>query len=141
MNTAQHRHERGASAPEYVGMITIAAMIAGAVFLAISPAGTDVRAAVCRAVGTILQTDLGCAAQDDAVAPPDDSDFEPDKCTVHKKGEKTSSVVKIGFIEIGENAGFVVTEYSDGSVTMTATDGGSLGATGGIGADASWGSS
>ncbi len=140
MKGASRKPESGASAPEYVGMIIIAAMIAGAVFLAISPAGNDVRGAVCRAVGTILQTDLGCAAKDDGSAPPDDADFEPDKCTVHKKGEKTSSVVKIGFIEIGENAGFVVTEYSDGSVTMTATDGGSLGATGGFGADASWGS-
>lgn len=134
--------DSGAIAKEYVGIVLLAAVIVGAVFVALSPAGADVRGATCRAVNEILQTDLDCGSDkggDDQSTPVDDSDFEPDKCTLHKSSESTSSVVKIGFIEIGENAGFIVTEYSDGTVSMTATSGGSVGATGGFGADASWG--
>lgn len=133
--------ERGATAKEYVGLVLVAALIVGALFVALSPTGADVRGAACRAVSDILQMDVECGDGDgeDQTAPVDDSDFEPDKCAVNKSSESTSSVVKIGFIEIGENAGFIVTEYSDGTVTMTATNGGSVGATGGFGADASWG--
>lgn len=132
--------ERGASAVEYVGAIVIAAVVVAAVFLAVGPSGAEVRAAVCQSIGSILQVDLGCASGgDDEAAAPDDADFVPEKCMVHEEGDTYSSVIKIGFVEIGENAGFIRTEYSDGTVTMTATDGGSLGATGGFGADTSWG--
>jgi hypothetical protein len=74
-----------------------------------------------------------------AEEPPEEETFEPEKCLMHESGDEYSSVIKIGFIEIGENAGFVVTEYSDGSVTMMATNGAEIGATGGFGADAAWG--
>ena len=42
-------------------------------------------------------------------------------------------MVKIAFLEFGENAGFVETTYSDGTVTYTATDGASVGVTTGVG--------
>lgn len=137
----RHARQRGASAVEYIGGMVVAALLVAAVVVAMGPAGADIRSAVCRSVATILQTDLGCAAGGEGeAAAPDDSDFIPEKCMVHEEGDRYSSVMKIGFVEIGENAGFIRTEYSDGTVTMTATDGGSLGATGGFGADASWGS-
>src|SRR5699024_1033930 len=84
-----HTTERGASGLEYVAIIVIAALVAGAIFVALSPRGADVRAATCRAVGTILDTDLGCAGggEGDRTAPPKDSDFQPGACTVSQSGE------------------------------------------------------
>ena len=67
--------------------------------------------------------------------PPTDPGFDPkpDKCKVTEHGEKVNSEIKIAFIKFGENAGFIETTYSDGTVTYTATDGASLGVTGGFG--------
>src|SRR5918994_822191 len=48
-------------------------------------------------------------------------------------GTSVSARVKIAFIKIGENAGFIERTFSDGTVTYTATDGASLGVTGGFG--------
>ncbi|MGE9809220.1 hypothetical protein [Janibacter sp. G1551] len=135
--------ETGAAGLEYVAGVITAAFLVGAVFIAISPQSADIRGAVCCAVGQVVQTDLGCAPgggdTEDEALPPTDQDFEPEKCKIHETGDEYSSVIKIGFIEIGENAGFVVTEYSDGTVTMMATNGAEIGATGGFGADAAWG--
>lgn len=128
-------------------MIVVAALVTGSITLAISGAG--VPQAICEAVGTIMRSDAACgdasAGEDQADggepenALLDDEFFKPDTCKLNESSEKTTSKVKIFFIEIGEDAGFVVTEFSDGTVKMTATDGGSIGATGGIGADASFG--
>lgn len=145
MQSGQSRRprEHGAVGLEYGALIMIAAIVVGAVVFAVSPAGADVRTHVCRAVATILQLDSACgdAGDDDESAeePPADEAFEPEKCKMHETGDEYSAVIKIGFVEIGENAGFVVTEYSDGSVTMMATNGAEIGATGGFGADAAWG--
>ncbi len=134
------RGDRGATALEYIASIICAAMLAGAVYVAVGGSDGKIQQALCKAVGTILQNENGCSGGDDqADDPQTDEDFEPDKCKYNEKGEEFSSKVKIFFIEIGENSGFVVTQYSDGTVTMTATDGGSLGATGGVGADVSLG--
>ena len=103
------------------------------------------RTHVCRAVASVFQLEAGCGddgsgdGDENAEEPPDDETFEPDKCKIHETGDEYSQVIRIGFIEFGENAGFVVTEYSDGSVTMMATNGAEIGATGGFGADAAWG--
>lgn len=133
--------ERGISSLQYVGLLLLAAIVVSTVALVLS-AG-DVRTQACKAYGMITQQDLGCAGDgggdDEADGPLDDEDFEPEKCKIHETGDEYSSVVRIGFIEIGENAGFVVTEYSDGTVTMMATNGAEIGATGGFGADAAWG--
>lgn len=140
--------ERGAAGWEYIGMIVVAALVTGSITLAISGAG--VPQAVCEAVGSIMRSDAACGnsgggddqaegQQDPQTAPLDDEFFKPDSCKLNESSERTNSKVKIFFIEIGEDAGFVVTEFSDGTVKMTATNGGSIGATGGIGADASFG--
>lgn len=139
----RRRRERGVSSLQYVGLLLLAAVVVSSVAFVLS-AG-DVRAQACKAYGMITQQDLGCAGDDggdgddEATEPTDDQDFEPEKCKIHETGDEYSSVVKIGFIEIGENAGFVVTEYSDGTVTMMATNGSEIGATGGFGADAAYG--
>lgn len=144
--------ERGAAGWEYIGMIVVAALVTGSITFAITGAG--VPQAVCEAVGSIVQVDGACvgasegedgdddqASDDDnpEPAPLDDELFKPETCKLNESSEKTNSKVKIFFIEIGEDAGFVVTEFSDGTVKMTATNGSSIGATGGVGADASFG--
>lgn len=96
-----------------------------------------VESAVCQAVNSILQNDGTCGPA--STPGKTDKDFEPDKCKYNEKGESYNSKVKIFFIEIGDNAGLVETVYSDGSVKLTATDGASVGATGGVGADVTFG--
>jgi hypothetical protein len=147
MQSQQSRRtrERGVVGLEYGALIAIAALVVGMVVFAISPAGADVRTHVCKAVASVFQLEAGCGDdgsgddEENAEEPPDDETFEPEKCKIHETGDEYSTVVKIGFIEIGENAGFVVTEYSDDTVTMMATNGAEIGATGGFGADAAWG--
>ena len=49
-----------------------------------------------------------------------------------RQGDQHYDVIS-AFIKFGENAGFVQVTYSDGTVTYTATNGASLGVTGGVG--------
>ena len=139
--TTRRRREAGATGLEYGAMIAVAALVVAMIAFAVSPAGSDVRGHVCKAVADVFNTDAACGdgGGEEEALPPEEPNFEPEKCKIHETGDKYSSVIKIGFIEIGENAGFVVTEYSDGTVTMTATNGSEIGATGGFGADAAWG--
>lgn len=129
--------ERGASGLEYIGAVVLVGLLVGAVIFGVLGTDNKIGVAVCKAVNSILQSDGACGP---ATGPTDaDKNYEPDKCKYNEKGEKYNSKIKVFFIEFGENAGMVVTEYSDGTVEMTATDGGSIGATGGFGADASFG--
>lgn len=132
------RRDRGASSLEYIGAIMLTVLLVGSVSVALTGNGGKVRTVLCKAVNQILLSDGTCGDTTTA-EPPDNEPFKPEQCKVNEKGEKVSSKVKVLFISFGEDAGFVVTEYSDGTVKMTATDGGSLGATGGFGADASYG--
>ncbi|GIL35671.1 hypothetical protein [Phycicoccus sp. DTK01] len=135
------RGERGATAAEYVGIVLLVGVVIAALALTVnsSAVNPEIRRAWCLITGA---GGGGCDGGSTEAGPedtPTDEDFEPDKCRIHETGDKYSSVIKIGFIKIGENAGFVVTEYSDGTVTMMATNGSEIGATGGFGADAAWG--
>ncbi len=137
------RREAGAAALEYLGALAMAAMLVISVVGAPAVKATDayVRDVICDLVQGVDKA----RANDNPIkcdrVPPDRPitrptfDPKPDRCTVTKRTEKVSSVIKIAFIEIGENAGFIETTYSDGTVAYTATDGGSVGVTGGLGAD------
>ncbi|WP_338749363.1 hypothetical protein [Janibacter alittae] len=138
MSERTRRRERGASSAEYVGAVVVAAILVGAIVFTVSPQGANVRAAVCDSVGSILQTELGCGSGDeggDEAGPPTDEDFQPPVCQVSRTGEEYNSTISIAFIDIGDNAGLVRTVMSDGTVTLTATDGAMLGASGGAGAE------
>lgn len=111
-------------------------MLVAAVVLAVTK-DNSVKVAMCKAVNSILRSDGTCGPAPSGGKT--DKDFQPDKCKFNEKGQSYNSKVKIFFIEIGDNAGLVETVYSDGSVELTATDGGSVGATGGVGADATFG--
>lgn len=138
----RRRRERGATAAEYVGVVLILGVVVAAITLVVNSSSVtpQIAKAWCMITGAAGGScDDGSTEAGEDEDGPDDTQFEPDKCRISEKGEKYASVIKIGFIKIGENAGFVVTTYSDGSVTMTATNGSEVGATGGFGADAAWG--
>ena len=93
--------------------------------------------AICK-VATAVGMEGGCAGgagPTDPNTPPTDPGFDPKpkKCKVSEYSEQVNAEVKIAFIKIGENAGFIERTFSDGTVTYTATDGASLGVTGGFG--------
>lgn len=144
------RPERGVGSLEYIGILVAAAIVVGSITFTLGgQSGARIQQAVCEAVGRILDTGGQCSGSGDqgdgdptagdADETLTDEEFEPDKCRVSETGESYNSVVRIAFFEFGDNAGLTVTEYSDGTVRVTATDGGSLGLTGGFGADATIG--
>lgn len=61
-------------------------------------------------------------------------DPRPDKFKVGEQADKASAAITIGFFKIGESMTFKRTLFSDGSVAITAVDGGELGAKGSLGA-------
>lgn len=130
--------ERGAGSAEYIGTIVVAALLVGAIVFAISPQGANVRAAVCDAVSDILRTDVSCGTGgegEDGAGQATDEDFKPPVCQVSRTGEEYNSTISVGFVDIGDNAGLVRTVMSDGTITLTATDGAMFGASGSVGAD------
>ena len=134
----RHRTDRGATGLQTVAIAVLAALLVGTTGVILTT--PEIPAAVCRAVGDVVGRDLGCTPATPTPEPPaTDQDFEPDKCKVNQTGDKYSGVVQVAFVRIGENAGFTVTEYSDGSVTMMATNGAEVGAAGGFGADVALG--
>jgi hypothetical protein len=130
--------EVGSATLEYIAVIALAGVLVGAVVLPTQTAAPEVRTKIC-AVLAALEVSGGCSGDTGGTDPSDpgssDPDFDPKpaKCKVGEHGEKVTSEVKIAFVKLGENAGFVETTYSDGTVTYTATDGASIGLTGGVG--------
>lgn len=110
MSARVSARERGASSAEYIGTVVVAAILVGAVVLVISPQGAYV---------------------------PD----RPTRTSSHRSARSprrvrsTTRPSPSASIDIGENAGLVRTVMSDGTVTLTATDGAMLGASGSVGAD------
>ena len=132
--------ERGAAVLEYAAAFALVALLIGGVATGArtsAPAyGQIVRDAICT-VATAVGMGGGCGPGGTTPpgTPPTDPSFDPKpkKCKVFEHGEQVNAEVKIAFIKIGENAGFIERTFSDGTVTYTATDGASLGATGGFG--------
>jgi hypothetical protein len=127
----------GSASVEYAAAFALVAILVGGV-----AASTDhtaaaydnvVKTAICK-----VQTALGMGrcqppADDPGNGTEPPLDPKPTKCKVTEHGEQVNSEIKIAFIKFGENAGFIETTYSDGTVTYTATDGASVGVTGGFG--------
>jgi hypothetical protein len=135
------RGARGAATLEYAAAFALVAMLVGGTTIsarASVPAyGEIVADAICK-VATAVGMGGSCGGGTDPTdpnTPPTDPSFDPKptRCKVTEHGEKVNSEIKIAFIKIGENAGFIETTYSDGTVTYTATDGASVGVTGGFG--------
>ena len=131
----------GAASLEYAAAFALVAILSGGTAIsarASEPAyGNIVFNAICK-VRTAVGMGGGCSSSGPGqtpTTPPVDPSFnpKPTKCKITEHGEKVNSEIKIAFIKIGENAGFIETTYSDGTVTYTATDGASVGLTGGFG--------
>lgn len=71
---------------------------------------------------------------DDGDEGPDHEDFRPPSCTLQTTASEYSSKFKVAFLTFGEDAGFIVSESSDGTVTVTVTNGASAGVEVGAGA-------
>jgi hypothetical protein len=119
---------------EYAAAMALASvMVIGLVAPASSSDFAEiVERAICK-----VKTAAGMGGCTGAQEPPPSNqppfDPKPKKCKITEHSEKVNSEIKIAFIKIGENAGFVQTTYSDGTVTYTATDGAEIGVTGGFG--------
>ena len=135
------QRSRGAATLEYAAAFALVAILVGGTSVsarASTPAyGNIVQQAICK-VATAVGMEGGCSGgtgPTDPNTPPTDPGFDPKpkKCKVSEHGEEVNSEIKIAFIKFGENAGFIERTFSDGTVTYTATDGASLGVTGGFG--------
>lgn len=114
-----------------IAALVIAAIVVGVQGANISAYATRVLCAITTAVGGGGSCDGSDSPPPPTSQPPFDP--KPQKCKLGDKSEKVTSVIKIAFFELGENAGFVETTYSDGTVTYTATDGATVGLTAGLG--------
>src|SRR5215211_5217826 len=124
----------GAATLEYAAAIAVAGLFVGAVVVTFS--GLRIEAIAERAICSVKAILGGsrCSVtqgNQPPTAPP--LDPKPKKCKITEHSEKVNSEIKIAFIKIGENAGFIETTYTDGTVTYTATDGAEVGLTGGFG--------
>ena len=130
------RPAAGAAMVEVAAAWGIAALVVAAIVLGVQ--GANIAAYTGRVLCTIMTSvggDGSCGDSETQPPPTEQPPFDPKptKCKLGDKSEKVNSVVKIAFLEFGENAGFVETTYSDGTVTYTATDGASVGVTAGVG--------
>ena len=128
------RPTAGAATLEVAAAWAIAALVILAV--AVAARGADIGAFTTRVICSVqAAVGGGSCAGPGSEAPPTEPAFDPKpkKCKISERSEKVNSEVKIAFIRFGENAGFIETTYSDGTVTYAATNGASLGVTGGVG--------
>lgn len=133
MFTRPHaRRDRGATALETIGIIVIAALIVTTVAWAAVHNGGEakIKYALCQAINKITGGTTDCGAD------PNKNPYEPPKCKVSEVTEKGGGKISIAFIDLGGEFGFVETVYSDGSVSLTATNQGELGASVGLGGKA-----
>ncbi len=130
------RPAAGAAIVEVVAAWGIAAVVIASILMGVR--GADIAAYTQQVICTFKAAVEGggsCGGTDGQQPPTTQPPFDPKpkKCKLGDRSEKVTSVVKIAFFEFGENAGFVETTYSDGTVTYTATDGANVGLTTGVG--------
>lgn len=130
--------ERGAGTVENLGVVMVAAILVLALVAGFASFryADQIAAAFCRVVAAIEGgSGASCGTAPLPAGEPTDEDFQPPMCLLNETSESYSSEIKIAFVTVGENSGFIVQQYGeDGPVKLTVTDGGSLGAEGGIGA-------
>lgn len=132
------RGDRGAATVEQLGVVVVVALLVVAGTLGFASYGPKLSSQLCDLANEMGLSAGACenASPDSPEAQgPDHEDFRPPVCTLQTNSEQYSAEVKIAFIKFGENSGFVISENSDGTVSVTVTDGGGLGVEGGFGAN------
>lgn len=118
------RSERGASSAEYAGLIVLAALIAAVLFTVIpTPVEDGVRDALCKIFHP------GETAQCDKKPKAADEKYKPKTCTTKLAYNQYGVDLDVSFVRVGGNLTFIKTTTSDGKVTLTAVEGGKVGAT------------
>jgi hypothetical protein len=123
----------GASTLETIGMTVVAAALTIGVVVGVSTGVFPERlsAALCR-LSTALGVTGACTGPVPVAGGPDDADLHPGVCMLKETEESYATAITIGFVEFGENSGFIIQEFSDDTVRATVTDGASFGVTGGV---------
>jgi hypothetical protein len=125
--------DRGASTLATLGVVIVAALLVTGAVVGVAAYPGSISSALCRFAAAAGLSPGSCdAAAPEAVAPKTDEDFRPPVCMLEETSEQYSAEVKVWFLSFGENSGFIVQEFSDGTVRATATDGASVGAGGAI---------
>ncbi|MBO0899742.1 hypothetical protein J1G42_07170 [Cellulomonas sp. zg-ZUI222] len=124
--------DRGVSTLEYMGVVALAAILVVATVLGTTNVGPYAAAALCRVTAALDGGAGGCDTTPET-DPDDDMDYHPGVCMLSESKEKYSAEVKIWFFKLSDSSGFIVQEYSDGTVRATLTDGGGIGASGNLG--------
>lgn len=126
--------DRGIGTAELLGMAAVAVLLVAGVLAGAAAYSPHVQAAFCRLAAVVEGgSGAGCDVPTAPVADgPTDDDFRPPVCMLHEESEKYSSEVKVWFFTFGQESGFIVQEFADGSVRVTATDGAGIGASGSV---------
>lgn len=128
------QREAGIGSLELLGMVTVAVLLVAGIVAGVAAYPGQITGALCRFASA---AGFGAGGCDSGPAPvvadgPTDEDFHPGVCMLNSSSESYSAAIKIWFVSIGDNSGFVVQEFSDGTVRATLTDGGSIGANGAL---------
>ena len=138
----QWNDDRGAATLEQLGVVVVAALLVVAGTLGVANYGPHLSSRLCELANSMGLSAGACEqpvdgageeplAQDDG---PNHEAFQPPVCTLQTNTVQSGGAVKLVFFTAGSDSGFVVSEQSDGTVLATATDGGSVGLEGGVGA-------
>ncbi|WP_421734640.1 hypothetical protein [Cellulomonas sp.] len=125
------RDDSGASTSELLGVVAVVALLVVGVIGGLSSYPDRLADALCRIVAA-TGGGSGASCGSTPVAEPTDEDYLPPACMSHEESEQYSATVKVWFFELGQDSGFVVQEFADGTVRATVTDGVGLGAGGSL---------
>jgi len=127
------RGDAGVSTIEALGIVVVAALLVVGAIAAAAMYSPQLQAALCRLTAAVSgSSGAACAESAPPVTGPDDDDFRPPVCMLHEESEKYSAEVKVWFLTFGQDSGFIVQEFADGSVRVTVTDGAGIGASGAL---------
>ncbi|PWJ26401.1 hypothetical protein ATK17_2563 [Branchiibius hedensis] len=127
------RRERGALSLESAGLIFLAALLVGAITVAITHSNVGGR--VADLVCTVLTGGQGsCSAGEGSSAP--DAHVPTEPCTAAAEGYEVSGEVAAG-VSAGGNKKVSIERLSNGQYAVNVTSGGTVGVAGGVGWDAS----
>ncbi|WP_157465602.1 hypothetical protein [Cellulomonas sp. Leaf395] len=129
--TRMPRGDRGGSSAELLGVVVVAALLVVGVVAGVSSYPDRLAAELCRLVAATSGGDAASCGAVTAEQPTDD-DYVPPACMFHEESEQYSAAVKVWFFELGQDSGFVVQEFADGTVRATVTDGVGIGAGGSV---------